>query len=307
MLEGVDAADKTYQNWPTRKEDDRGVIPQGSGSPLHTHEARTSGVACTKTPYRDSFNRIVARYWSPIRRFYDAVRDLLAWALSDAMMHLRGKAYKPSSPSTVQTMLDMLRPILEKVGDPDTPGLFVDLGCGRGTQLKAVRSACRTDGRPLFGHVVGVELDEDTYKDAVKSVSGDGVELVCSCLFKFVDLATRAKWRERRWPACEVLSPAGAVFYMYEPLWAAGLPLAEVHEKYEFLLSTLKTRAAKARSERHRVLLVYMTGIKERHIAKEILERNNFQLYTEKSVPNSGVINNLSGTTNTLEVWQLSF
>ena len=88
---------------------------------------------------------------------------------------------------------------------------------------------------------------------------------------------------------------------------AAGLPLAEVHEKYEFLLSTLKDRAAKSRSERHRILLVYMTGIGERHIAKEILERNDFQLYTQKMVPNSGVINHLSGTANTLEVSQLSY
>ena len=58
---------------------------------------------------------------------------------------------------------------------------------------------------------------------------------------------------------------------------------------------------------RHRILLVYMTGIGERHIAKEILERNDFQLYTQKMVPNSGVINHLSGTANTLEVWQLSY
>lgn len=267
-------------------------------------EARGEGVAYTSTPYQDAFRRFVARCWRPFKNFYIAVYDLLSWFLADAIMHLRGKAYKPSSPATTQVMLDMMRAALERFGDPEKPPPFIDLGCGRGTQLPAVRRACRSDGRPLFGSVVGVELDEDTYKEAGK-VCGDGVDLVCSCLFKFVDLATRARWRERRWP--EVLSSAGAVFYMYEPLWAAGMPLEEVHAKYETLLSALKTRSAKAKSERERIFLIYMTGIGERHIPKEMLDRNDFQLLNATLVANSGVINTLSGTANTLEVWQLSY
>lgn len=274
---------------------------------------RDEGKAYSRTPHLDAMYRFAARCLAPVARLYAALYDLISWLVADVIMHLRGKAYKPSSPETTSTMLDMMRPVIERFGDPDQPPPFVDLGCGRGTQLPAVRRACCTGGRPLFGSVVGVELDEDTYKEAVKTVGADGIDLVCSCLFKFVDVATRAppfalkaKWRERRWP--EVLTPAGVVFYMYEPLWAAGMPLNEVHAKYELMLSTLVSRySSGGRKQRERVFLIYMTGISDRHIPKEMLDRNDFMLYSVKSVTNSGVINKLSGTTNTLEVWQLSY
>ena len=106
LLEGVDAADATYQHSQARRRKNKGdEIPLDPNTAqydlymlqqehLRRHETQTIGVTNSKTPYRDALNRIVARYWSPIRRFYDAVRDLLSWALSDAMMHLRGKAYK---------------------------------------------------------------------------------------------------------------------------------------------------------------------------------------------------------------------
>jgi len=216
--------------------------------------------------------------------FFGALESLLVallqflWIfLQDAWMLLRGKAYKPSSPQTTQMVLRQVKALLNE------PATFVDLGCGRGTQLPVVRDARLSDGRPLFKRVIGVELDEQTYRDALAKVGGGGIELVCACMFKFVEHFDFAQQQR-------------TVLYMYEPLWAAGMPVSEIHRLYEQLLGVVAMQAKGT-------IIVYMTGVGHRHIPADMFVRHGFSLAHATMVANSGLANTLSGTANALEVW----
>ena len=131
-------------------------------------------------------------------------------------MYLKGKAYKPTHPGVMQTLIDTLQDMLGQhgpypVGDANTSGgwTFIDLGCGQGALLPAMRAATAApphESQKLFERVCGVELDEDTYKEAVELVNDSSIELTCGDMFKYVEDACNA-------------GKGKTVFYMYEPLW----------------------------------------------------------------------------------------
>lgn len=211
----------------------------------------------------------------------------------DAVMYLKGKAYKPTHPGVMKTLIDTLQDILGQHGPypvGDVGGwTFIDLGCGQGALLpamRAARAAPPNDSQGLFERVCGVELDEDTYKEAVQIVNDSSIELCCGDMFKFVE-ETCDKGKGR------------TVFYMYEPLWKAGLSEKVVESLYEGLLSNVAKMGD--------CYIVYITGISsslhKRHIAPRMFESHGMQLKYSAQVCNSGQANKITGTSNTLEVW----
>lgn len=211
-------------------------------------------------------------------RILNSLRDVIKFFIQDGVMYVKGKAYKPTHPETVQLLIAELQGLISESG----PGSwkFCDLGCGEGRLLPDMRRA------GLFERIVGVELDEETYKQAITKVADPSIELVCADMFKYVE------------DACAKGDFARTVVYIYEPLWRAGLPLEVVHQLYERFLENIATQRG--------AVVVYITGTQwhERHVPTSMFEKHGFVLRRGAQVTNSGVANALSGTYNTLEMWQ---
>lgn len=144
---------------------------------------------------------------SLITKCWNFWKSLFNFFLTDGIMYMSGKAYKPTDPGTVEVLIKELLPLLGARRD----WTFVDLGCGQGGMLTAMRNGA---AGPMFERVIGVELDEDTHRQAVKKVNDPSIEVVCGDMFAYVKKAC----------AQQKLLSGRAVFYMYEPLWAANMP-----------------------------------------------------------------------------------
>ena len=215
------------------------------------------------------------------------LRSLVRFFYTDGLMYLSGKAYKPTDPSVVEQLIRELQPLVSK----RTCGwTFVDLGCGQGGLLPIMRTATMPSGSPMFQHVVGVELDPDTHRQALKRVAGDSsIEVVCGDMFEYV----------RTVCAKSPLLGGRAVFYMYEPLWAANMPKPVRDGLYNELLAAVGAHADS--------IVVYITGVvqmHERHIEQTMLERAGLTLQHQQCVAQSGAANKLSATYNTMEIWR---
>ena len=77
----------------------------------------------------------------------------------------------------------------------------------------------------------------------------------------------------------------------------AGLPQETLDQMYGRLLAAVRPRKES--------LVVYVTGCYERQIQPATFEANGLELRRRTEVYNSGVANKLSGTANTLEIWQV--
>ena len=214
------------------------------------------------------------------------IRSLVIFFYTDGLMYLSGKAYKPTDPGVVRLLIGKLRPLIGTHDD----WTFVDLGCGQGAMLLDMRAATTPTGTPLFRRVVGVELDADTHRQAVRKVGNDpSIEVVCEDMFAYVRAVCAQK----------PLLSGRAIFYMYEPLWAANMPAEKRDALYSELLACVGAHAGS--------LVVYITGVQihERHIAQAMLERAGLKLQHEERVRQSGAANKLSATYNTMEIWKV--
>jgi len=220
---------------------------------------------------------------SLITKCWNFWKSLFNFFLTDGIMYMSGKAYKPTDPGTVEVLIKELLPLLGARRD----WTFVDLGCGQGGMLTAMRNGA---AGPMFERVIGVELDEDTHRQAVKKVNDPSIEVVCGDMFAYVKKAC----------AQQKLLSGRAVFYMYEPLWAANMPKKVRDELYDGLLGAVGAHAGS--------MVVYITGVvqmHERHIEQAALKRGGLSIKHSARVSQSGVANNLSGTYNTLEIWSV--
>ena len=235
-------------------------------------------------PYASVYERYAAVIASFISALFYVLCDIYSFVITDGLMYLRGKAYKPTQPTVMQQLMVELKPLLcKREPYPCKTGTasFIDLGCGQATLLPSVR-ACG-----MFDRVIGVELDEATYREAVRLVDDKSVELHCCDMFDFVrNLDFHGPWSGQ------------LVIYMYEPLWKAGLPTEKVREMYDGLLTVLGARPAS--------LVVYVTGVHDRHISVAMLETHGLKLRHQAQVNNSGVVNKLSRTSNTMEIWEVA-
>ena len=214
-----------------------------------------------------------------------ALRGLGTFFKTDGLMYLTGKAYKPTDPGVVQHLITELRLLMgAPERDDRSDWTFVDLGCGQGAMLPAIRDAT-TAGQPMFDRVIGVELDEATYRQAVKQVGERSIELVCDDMFAYVENVCAQKQ----------LFGGHAIFYMYEPLWRAGMGKDLRDDLYARLLASVSRHVG--------AVVVYVTGIDHRHITGDMLIAGGMTLKSSSQVFQSGVANKLSGTSNTMEIW----
>jgi len=207
------------------------------------------------------------------------------WFKADMLMYVNGKAYKPTDPEVAGHVVSELRKLLSGPNN----WTFVDLGCGLGDILPAMRAAkSAAAGMPMFEHVVGVELDEDTYRDAVKRLDSS-IEVVCGDMFAYVEKVCMAN----------ELFGGRAVFYMYEPLWKANMAAEVMDGLYGGLLTAVSAHPGS--------VVVYVTGIQHhtRHISTTMLQSKGLVLLHSSRVNQSGVANSISGTYNTLEIWRV--
>merc|ERR1711865_1342622 len=112
-------------------------------------------------------------------------------------------SYKPTQDHLAVEILAQLRHlVIDEHGD----WVFVDLGCGQGKMLLMIQHA------NVFSQVIGVELDDETYKQASELVGPvPRVQVVLGDMFAYPE-QMRANGTTNR-----------VVFYimMYEPLWRA--------------------------------------------------------------------------------------
>ena len=226
---------------------------------------------------------------SLLTSLYNFCHSLIKFFYTDGMMYLTGKAYKPTDPSVAQKLIHELRPL---IGASEDSWTFVDLGCGQGALLPSLRAAKAVGGQPMFQSVVGVELDVDTHRQAVRKVGGDpAIKVVCGDMFEYV----RSACAQKR------LLSGRAVFYMYEPLWAANMAKAMRDELYGELLAAV--------GGHEESIVVYVTGVvqmHERHIEQAAFAKNGLALLHQQRVNQSGAANKLSATYNTMEIWRVA-
>ena len=203
----------------------------------------------------------------------------------DAIMYFSGKAYKPTDAHAVQALIAELRP---RIRNDDYS--FVDLGAGHGQVLAAMRDAVTSSGdAPLFQRVIGVEIDEATYRQAIQKVDDPSIELVCADMFDYVKEACAQS---------RLLTCGRAVFFLYEPLVWASLPKRLRDQQYDRLLTDVGA---------HPGSIVVYISVRHipRHIEQSMFERRGFSLQHAASVGHLGVLAKLAGTHNTLEIWRV--
>eukprot|EP00966_Prymnesium_polylepis_P177183 4103651-Prymnesium_polylepis.2 len=153
---------------------------------------------------------------------------------------------------------------------------FVDLGCGEGTMLQPMKDAT-VDGEPMFERVVGVELDPGTHRVAAAAHKDPAIEVVCGDMFPFVEKACAGK----------KLFGGRAAFYLYEPLWMAGLPKEEMDRLYAGLLANIAKHPGS--------ILAYCAADSAREVPTALLEASGMVLKRATLVAQNGVFNKLRG------------
>jgi len=233
----------------------------------------------------------------PQSTFSEDLASVKTWFRNLVVPTLQGRAAcKPTMPTVIPTIIDELRNVMATEADSKVSDwTFVDLGCGEGTMLQPMRQA-ELGGRRMFERVVGVELDPNTYKHAVRSAAGDpGIEVVCSDMFPYVAQACAVSQRGRLFGG----SSKRAVFYIYEPLWMAGIPEAEMERLYGQLLENVSHHPGS--------IVVYCSADAYREIPTELLEAKGLELRRKVQVAQNGAFNKLRGRYNPLELWQVPY
>ena len=87
-----------------------------------------------------------------------------------------------------------------------------------------------------------------------------------------------------------------AAFYIYEPLWMANLPEAEMDRLYAGLAAPVAKHPGS--------MIVYCSADSYRELKASVLEASGLVLQRSAPVAQNGVFNRLRGKFNTLEVWQ---
>ena len=152
--------------------------------------------------------------------------------------------------------------------------------------LQPMREAT-SNGKPLFERVVGVELDPRTYREAVAAHTDPSIEVVCGDMFPFVETAC----------AGTNIYGGSAAFYLYEPLWMAGLPKHEMDRLYASMLAHVAKHPGS--------VVAYCAADSAREVPTSLLESSGMQLKRAALVAQNGVFNKLRGKYNTLELWQV--
>jgi len=236
------------------------------------------------------------------------------------------KAYKPTLPNVAKKVVNVSQTFTEA---PSTSigWAFLDLGCGHGTMLDNMRRAQTKNGKALFEQVLGVELDRDIQKEAVKYLEKDSqnalcpVDVVCADMFTYVSNAFDADDAAR--PAWLKLN---SLFYMYEPLWMAsglwafisgspGLPHNEILDMYKGMLTKIaegtrqgnkEKESSSSGCEQKRALVIYIPQSTGRHVPKEMFLQLGYKLLHSDKVNQNGWHGSpVRSQQNDFEVWEV--
>ncbi|KOO28733.1 hypothetical protein Ctob_005583 [Chrysochromulina tobinii] len=205
------------------------------------------------------------------------------WFKNLFMPTLRGRpACKPTMPMVIPIIRSELAQVIGPISSA-TDFTFVDLGCGQGVMLRPMSEAT-IDGKPMFEGCVGVELDPNTATEAVAAVKDDPrCKVECGDMFGFVDRVCAGKR----------LFGGRAAFYIYEPLWMANLPEAEMDRLYAGLAAQVAKHPGS--------MIVYCSADSYRELKASVLEASGLVLQRSVPVAQNGVFNRLRGKFNTLE------
>ena len=184
-------------------------------------------------------------------------------------------------PTVVAQLKEVIGPIKGK-----TDWTFVDLGCGQGTMLQPMCDAT-LDGNAMFERCVGVELDPRTHREAAAAHSDPKIEVVCGDMFPFVEKACAGK----------KLFGGHAAFYLYEPLWMAGLAKEETDRLYSKMLAQIAKHPGS--------IVAYCAADSAREVPTVLLEASGMVLRSATLVAQNGAFNKILGKYNTLELWQV--
>ena len=208
------------------------------------------------------------------------------WFKNLFMPTLKGRpACKPTMPMVIPIIRSELAQVIGPISSA-TDFTFVDLGCGQGIMLRPMSEAI-IDGKSMFERCVGVELDPSTAAEAVATVEDDPkCKVECGDMFGFVDRVCASKR----------LFGGRAAFYIYEPLWMANLPEAEMDRLYAGLAAQVAKHPGS--------VIVYCTADSSRELKASVLEASGLVLQRSAPVAQNGVFNRLRGKFNMLEVWQ---
>ena len=208
------------------------------------------------------------------------------WFKNLLMPTLRGRpACKPTMPMVIPIIRSELAQVIGPMCSA-TDFTFVDLGCGQGAMLRPMSEAT-IDGKSMFERCVGVELDPNTAAEAVAAVKDDPkCKVECGDMFGFAD----------RVCATKRLFGGRAAFYIYEPLWMANLPEAEMDRLYAGLAAQVAKHPGS--------MIVYCSADSYRELKASVLEASGLVLQRSVPVAQNGVFNRLRGKFNTLEIWQ---
>jgi len=221
----------------------------------------------------------------PPSTLWEDLWSIVIWFANLFLPTLKGThACKPTMPAVIPTVIAELKTV---IGKTDTKWTFVDLGCGQGTMLNPMRNAT-IDGKNIFERAVGVELDPRTHREAVAATKDDAaIEVVCGDMFPFVEKAC----------AGAKIFGGSAAFYLYEPLWMAGLSKEEMDRMYAGLLSQVAKHPGS--------IIAYCAADSTREVPTTLLEASGMVLKRATLVAQNGVFNKLRGRYNTLELWQV--
>ena len=258
---------RTHRTPPTRRRD------MATSAPL------------SKKRGRPSQDDTIAKPQSTLR---EDLKSVKTWFLNLVVPTLQGRAAcKPTMPAVIPTVIEELRQVMGPSRGKSN-WTFVDCGCGEGTMLQPMRHAM-LDGRSMFERVVGVELDPNTFKHAVRSADNDpNIEVVCGDMFPFVAKACKGR-----------LFGGRAAFYIYEPLWMAGIPADEMERLYGGLLEAVAKHPGS--------IIVYCSADAYREISTELFESKGMVLMRKAQVAQNGAFNKLRGRYNPLELWQVPY